>query len=68
MLGTGPFRFTEHVAGSHWKGERFKDYFKPDLPYLDGFHAIFTQGPALINALQGGQTHGRVPQRDDGRP
>jgi len=55
VLGTGPFRFVEHVAGAHWKGERFKDYFKPNLPYLDGFHAVFTQGPALINALQGGQ-------------
>ena len=54
-MGTGPFKFVEHVAGSHWKGERYKDYFKPDLPYLDGFHAIFTQGAALINALQGGQ-------------
>ena len=28
---------------------------RPDLPYLDGFHAIFTQGAALINALQGSQ-------------
>jgi len=55
VLGTGPFRFVEHVAGAHWNGERFKDYFKPHLPYLDGFHAVFTQGPALINALQGGQ-------------
>ena len=55
VLGTGPFRFVEHVAGSHWKGERFKEYFKPGLPYLDGFRAIFTQGPALINALQGEQ-------------
>jgi len=55
VLGTGPFRFVEHVAGAHWKGERFKDYFKPGLPYLDGFQAVFTQGPALINALQGGQ-------------
>lgn len=55
VMGTGAFKFTEHVAGSHWKGERFKDYFKPDLPYLDGFHAIFTQGAALINALQGAQ-------------
>jgi len=55
VMGTGPFKFVEHVAGAHWKGERFKDYFKPDLPYLDGFHAIFTQGPALINALQGAQ-------------
>jgi peptide/nickel transport system substrate-binding protein len=55
VMGTGPFRFVEHVAGSHWVGERFKDYFKPGLPYLDGFRALFTQGPTLINALQGGQ-------------
>jgi peptide/nickel transport system substrate-binding protein len=55
VMGTGPFRFVEHVAGAHWKGERFKDYFKPNLPHLDGFHGLFTQGAALINALQGGQ-------------
>ncbi len=55
VMGTGPFRFVEHVAGSHWSGERLKDYFKPGLPYLDGFRAQFTQGAALINALQGGQ-------------
>lgn len=55
VMGTGPFRFVEHVGGSHWTGERFKDYFKPGLPYLDGFRAAFTQGAALINALQGGQ-------------
>ena len=55
VLGTGPFRLVEHVAGSHWSGERFKDYFKSGLPYLDGFRGAFTQGAALINALQGGQ-------------
>jgi peptide/nickel transport system substrate-binding protein len=55
VIGTGPFRLVEHIAGSHWTGERFKDYFKPGLPYLDGFKAAFTQGAALINALQGGQ-------------
>lgn len=55
VLGTGPFRLVEHVAGSHWSGERFKDYFKSELPYLDGFRGAFTQGAALINALQGGQ-------------
>jgi peptide/nickel transport system substrate-binding protein len=55
VMGTGPFRFVEHIGGSHWTGERFKDYFKPGLPYLDGFRAAFTQGAALINALQGGQ-------------
>jgi len=55
VMGTGPFRLVEHVAGSHWSGERFKDYFKSGLPYLDGFRGAFTQGAALINALQGGQ-------------
>ncbi len=55
VMGTGPFRFVEHVGGSHWTGERFKDYFKSGLPYLDGFRALFTPGPAMINALQGGQ-------------
>ena len=69
VMGTGPFKFVEHVAGSHWKGERFKDYFKPGLPYLDGTHAIFTQGPALINALQGSQIMAEfrsvtIPDRD----
>lgn len=55
VLGSGPFRFVEHVAGSSWRGARFKDYFKPNLPYLDGFHALFLQGPTLVNALQAGQ-------------
>jgi peptide/nickel transport system substrate-binding protein len=39
------------------------------LPYLDGFHAIFVQGAALINALHGGQILAdfrsvTVPDRD----
>src|SRR5258708_30201119 len=55
VLGSGPFRFVEHVAGSYWQGERFKDYFKPGLPHLDGFRALFLQGPAIVNALQSGQ-------------
>lgn len=55
VMGTGPFKLSEHIAGSHWSGERFKDYFKPGLPYLDGFRAAFTQGASLINALQGQQ-------------
>jgi peptide/nickel transport system substrate-binding protein len=55
VLGSGPFRFVEHVAGSYWQGERFKDYFKPGLPRLDGFRALFLQGPAIVNALQSGQ-------------
>jgi peptide/nickel transport system substrate-binding protein len=58
VMGTGPYRFVEHVTGSHWVGERFPDYFKPGLPYLDGYRAVFTRGAAMINAIQGGQVEG----------
>jgi peptide/nickel transport system substrate-binding protein len=55
VMGTGPFRFVEHATGAHWVGQRFEQYHQPGRPYLDGFRAIFTQGAALINGLQGGQ-------------
>lgn len=56
ILGTGPFKFVEHAAGSHWVGERFADYFEKDRPYLDGFRAIFiTNTSARVNALQAGE-------------
>ncbi|MBW3535416.1 MAG: hypothetical protein KY453_09415, partial [Gemmatimonadetes bacterium] len=29
VMGTGPFTFVEHSAGSHWIGERFDDYWGP---------------------------------------
>ena len=55
ILGTGPFRFVEHVAGSHWRGERFADYFRKDRPYLDGFRAVTMSSSAMTNALAGRQ-------------
>lgn len=55
ILGSGPFRFVEHVRGSHWVGARFDDYHDAGKPYLDGFRAQFMSGTAMINALQGGQ-------------
>ena len=55
VLGTGPFRFVEHVAGSHWVGERYPGYFKSGLPYLDGFRAITMGAAATVNALEGKQ-------------
>jgi peptide/nickel transport system substrate-binding protein len=58
VMGSGPYRFVEHVSGSHWVGARFDGYFKPGLPYLDGFRAVFTRGAAMINAIQGGQVDG----------
>lgn len=69
VLGTGPFKFVEHVAGSRWVGEKYDGYFVKDRPYLDGFTAVQLAGPALVNALQGGQVMTEFrgiapPQRD----
>jgi peptide/nickel transport system substrate-binding protein len=55
VMGSGPFRFVSHVAGSKWVGRRFENYFRAGLPYLDGFEAYFIARPALTNALEGGQ-------------
>ncbi len=55
VMGSGPFRFVEHVPGSHWVGRRFEKYFVPDRPYLDGFRAVSVTGAAMINSLAGGQ-------------
>jgi len=55
VMGTGPFKFVEHVAGSHWVGERFNDYFKAGKPYLDGFRAITMTPSAMVNAMAGKQ-------------
>lgn len=55
VMGSGPFRFGEHVSGSHWTGQRFDGYFRQGEPYLDGFRAVFMSSSAVTNALQGGQ-------------
>src|SRR6185503_4636099 len=55
VMGSGPFRFVSHVAGSKWVGTRFADYFRKGLPYLDGFEAYVVSSAALTSALQGGQ-------------
>jgi peptide/nickel transport system substrate-binding protein len=58
VMGSGPFKFVEHVPGSHWTGQRFDGYFMQDRPYLDGFKAVFLSGAGMINALAGGQVMG----------
>jgi peptide/nickel transport system substrate-binding protein len=56
IMGSGPFKFVRHEAGSRWVGERFTDYFEKDRPYLDGYEAIFiTNTAASINALIAGE-------------
>ena len=55
VMGTGPFKFVEHVAGSHWTGVRFDDYFEKGKPYLDGFRAITANTSAMLNAMESEQ-------------
>ena len=55
IMGTGPFTFVEHVAGSHWTGRKFDGYFRKGRPYLNGFIAIFIGGAPMVNALAAGE-------------
>jgi peptide/nickel transport system substrate-binding protein len=71
VMGSGPFVFKEYVPGAYWKGERYAGYFKPGLPKLDGFEAIFAPKESVrLQALRGGRAmiefRGFSPQgRDD---
>ncbi len=54
--GTGPFKFVEYVPGSHWIGEKNKDYFVKGRPYLDGYRAIFIKSTsARVASIRGGR-------------
>jgi len=56
VMGTGPFKFVEHVPGSHWVGKRNEDYFMKGRPYLDGYRATFIQSTgARVAAVRGGR-------------
>jgi peptide/nickel transport system substrate-binding protein len=57
VLGTGPFRFVRHIAGSEWVGIRFNEYFRRGRPYLDGFRVLSMEQPAAVSAMSGGQLH-----------
>jgi peptide/nickel transport system substrate-binding protein len=55
IMGTGPFTFAGHVAGSHWTGRKFDGYFEKGKPYLSGYVAIFISGAPMVNALAAGE-------------
>jgi peptide/nickel transport system substrate-binding protein len=55
IMGTGPFTFAGHVAGSHWTGRRFEQYYEKGKPYLAGYVAIFISGAPMVNALSAGE-------------
>ncbi len=56
VMGSGPFKFVEYVAGSHWVGKKNPDYFMKGRPYLDGYKAIFIRDTApRVAAVRSGQ-------------
>ncbi len=55
IVGTGPFVFVRHVKGKFLEGKRWKKYFVPGEPYLDGFRALFIKGPAVMRAYLDGR-------------
>ena len=71
VMGSGPFRMVEYTPGGYWRGVRFEDYFRPGLPKLDGFEAIFAPKENVrLQAIRGGRAmiefRGFSPQgRDD---
>ena len=54
VMGTGPFKFVTYETGQSVRGERNPDYYDPNLPYLDGFLAIYADKQATrVDAIRG---------------
>ena len=53
VMGSGPFKFAGYETGQSIKGERNPDYFRKDLPYLDGFVGIYAPKQATrVDAIR----------------
>jgi len=53
IMGSGPFRFKEYQLGQSISGVRNPDYYRPGLPYLDGFTGIFAEKQATrVSAIR----------------
>ena len=71
VMGSGPFRLADQAPGAYWRGERFENYFRPGLPRMAGFEAIFAPKESVrIQAIRGRRAmiefRGFSPQgRDD---
>ena len=55
IMGTGPFTFAEHVAGSHWTRPQVRRLFREGQALSDGYLAIFIAGAPMVNALAAGE-------------
>src|SRR5215813_11515649 len=40
LIGTGPFKFKSYTPGDDFRAERNPHYWKPGLPYIDGYQAV----------------------------
>ncbi|AWU96177.1 ABC transporter substrate-binding protein [Azospirillum ramasamyi] len=57
-IGTGPFKLKEWVKGSYIQLVRNEDYYKKDLPYLDGItFRVIPDAASRSLALESGQVH-----------
>jgi peptide/nickel transport system substrate-binding protein len=71
VMGTGPFKFVEHVKGSHWVAKKNPDYWDKGKPYLDGYRALFISASSpQVAAIRGERAHiqfrGFSPTERDG--
>jgi peptide/nickel transport system substrate-binding protein len=61
-IGTGPFRFVEFKPNEDIKVAKNPDYWKPDLPYLDGIEYKIIRNPATaVLAFVSGQVDMTFP-------
>src|SRR5260370_7848774 len=52
-MGSGPFKFAGYETGQSVKGVRNPDYYRPGLPYLDGFTGIYADKQATrVDAIR----------------
>lgn len=58
LVGAGPFRFVDFVRDDRVVLERFDEYFKDGLPYLDGVtYRFFPDAEARMLNLESGAVH-----------
>jgi len=58
VMGTGPFKFVEHVKGSHWLAKKNPDYWDKGKPYLDSYRALFIPSSAAqVAAIRAERAH-----------
>ncbi|MBL8700056.1 MAG: ABC transporter substrate-binding protein [Alphaproteobacteria bacterium] len=56
LIGTGPFRFTEHRPGEFFRLDRNPNYWEPERPYLDTIiYRVLPDRSAVAAALEANQ-------------